>query len=325
MVVALLLCAGPLPAQQVPQILSYQGRVAVGGINFDGQGQFKFSLVSPAGNVTYWSNDGTGTQGQQPNEPVMLTVNSGNFSVLLGDTTIPGMTAIPPGVFANADVRLRIWFNDRGHGFQLLNPDQRIAAVAYAIASSAAQVTDGSITTAKIAPGAVTNELIAPATIAPDRLALDFAIFDERAASGVGGASYAAGWNTRQLNTTGALGGNSISKGGGYTFVLNPGTYLVDAVSLSNQAPANQAAIFDVTNAAAPASIIWGTTDLCRISGASGTTFSPSLLKGYIIVTDNPHSFELRHFYNGAAPLPNSPSGSGLAEVYARVHIVRVR
>ena len=36
-------------AAQVPQILNYQGRVAVDGTNFDGTGQFKFALVDGAG------------------------------------------------------------------------------------------------------------------------------------------------------------------------------------------------------------------------------------------------------------------------------------
>ena len=32
-------------AAQVPNILNYQGRIAVRGVNFDGTGQFKFALV----------------------------------------------------------------------------------------------------------------------------------------------------------------------------------------------------------------------------------------------------------------------------------------
>ena len=34
-----------------------------------------------------------------------------------------------PNLFTNCDVRLRVWFNDGTNGFQLLTPDQRIAAV----------------------------------------------------------------------------------------------------------------------------------------------------------------------------------------------------
>jgi len=55
----------PLHAQ-VPQLINYQGRVAVNGTNFDGTGQFKFALVNTDGFTTCWSNDGTGTGGNAP-------------------------------------------------------------------------------------------------------------------------------------------------------------------------------------------------------------------------------------------------------------------
>ena len=204
---------------QVPQILNYQGRVAVGDppVNFDGTGSFKFALVNagvnasvqatatavrtgnfvtsvtvtnggagysvapvvtisggggtgatatatvaggvvtsiemqsagsgytsmptvniaaPPANLaytTFWSNDGTSTAGSEPTSPVTLTVTKGLYSVLLGDTSLANMTAIPTTVFANPDVRLRVWFNDGANGSQRLTPDQRIAAVGYAM------------------------------------------------------------------------------------------------------------------------------------------------------------------------------------------------
>ena len=59
------LFVAPLQAQ-VPQIIGYQGRVAVDGVNFDGSGQFKFALVNPTGSTTFWSNDGTSTAGSEP-------------------------------------------------------------------------------------------------------------------------------------------------------------------------------------------------------------------------------------------------------------------
>lgn len=124
---------------QVPSILNYQGRVAVSGTNFDGTGQFMFALVSSSGTATYWSNDGTSTAGSQPVNAVSLTVSKGFYSVLLGDVSIPNMTAIPASVFTNTKVELRVWFNDgTGHGWQQLAPDQRIAAVGYAMVSGSA-------------------------------------------------------------------------------------------------------------------------------------------------------------------------------------------
>ena len=38
---------------QVPQLISYQGRIVVGATNFDGTGQFKFGLMNAAGATAY--------------------------------------------------------------------------------------------------------------------------------------------------------------------------------------------------------------------------------------------------------------------------------
>jgi hypothetical protein len=64
------------------------------------------------------------------------------------------MSALPATVFANPDVRLRVWFNDGARGFQKLNPDQRMAAAGYALNS--ASVADAAVTSAKLADGSVT-------------------------------------------------------------------------------------------------------------------------------------------------------------------------
>jgi hypothetical protein len=90
---------------QVPQLLNYQGRVAVGTTNFDGNGQFKFALVNADGTTTHRSNDGTSTAGSEPTAAVSLPVAKGLYAVRLGDTSLgASMTAIPHSVFANADV-----------------------------------------------------------------------------------------------------------------------------------------------------------------------------------------------------------------------------
>ena len=145
---------------QVPQLINYQGRVVVGSTNFNGTGRFKFALVNNNGSTTYWSNDGTSTSGSEPTNAVSLSVANGLYSVLLGDTALTNMTvAIPLSVFATSDVRLRVWFNDGTHGSQLLTPDQRVAAVGYAVIAS--NVVDGAITSAKIAAGAVGSSQLA--------------------------------------------------------------------------------------------------------------------------------------------------------------------
>ncbi len=163
-------CLAALAATaQVPQLLNFQGRVAVNGTNFDGTGLFRFALVNSNGTATFWSNDGTGSGGSEPSSAVSLTVSAGFYSVLLGDATLSNMTVIPATVFTNGDVRIRTWFNDGTSGSQLLVPDQRIAAVGYAIL--AGNIVDGAITTTKLADGAVTSAKIADGAVGVGNLA----------------------------------------------------------------------------------------------------------------------------------------------------------
>lgn len=145
----------------VPSLLNHQGRMAVNGVNFEGSGQFKFALVNADGSTTYWSNDGTSTAGSQPSSAVALSVTKGLYAVLLGDTTLTNMTALPAAVFDQADVRLRVWFSDGTLGFQQIMPDQRLVASPYALnaarSDTATTVPDGSITNAKLADGVINS------------------------------------------------------------------------------------------------------------------------------------------------------------------------
>ena len=170
---------------QVPQIINYQGRVVVGGTNFNGTGQFQFALVNPSGSTNYWSNDGTAIG--QPTAAVSVTVTKGLYSVRLGDTTVPNMTAILPSVFANSNVLLRVWFNDGVNGIQQLSPDQRLAAVGYAM--MAASVPEGSIGPTQLASNAVTAAKIAPGSIGGAQLAPDAALSNLNASGQSGVAS----------------------------------------------------------------------------------------------------------------------------------------
>ena len=104
---ALSFCGERLPAQ-VPPIIHFQGFVAVKGNGFDGLGEFKFSLVNSNGALTFWSNDGSAAGGAEPDSAVPVLVNKGVYSVNLGDSQFSNMTPIPPTIFTNSDVRLRV-------------------------------------------------------------------------------------------------------------------------------------------------------------------------------------------------------------------------
>ena len=120
----------------------------------------------PAGTlyVTYWSHDGSSTGGGQPVSAVPLVVNNGLFSLNLGDTNLPNMTAaVNPLLFStNSDLRLRIWFSDSVSAFQQLSPDQRLTSAGYAMMAAAA----GTATSANSAPWATTAGSAYSATIA---------------------------------------------------------------------------------------------------------------------------------------------------------------
>jgi hypothetical protein len=79
------------------------------------------------------------------------------------------MVPIDPSVFANQDVRLRVWFDDDTHGSQLLSPDQRITAVGYAMVAQS--VADGAVTSEKIAAGAIGSAQLAAGAVQAGNIA----------------------------------------------------------------------------------------------------------------------------------------------------------
>lgn len=211
---AVTLICGTLPAQ-VPQLVNYQGRVAVGAVNFEGAGQFKFALVNSDGSNTFWSNDGTSAAGSEPASAVTLAVAKGLYAVLLGDSKLANMTAIPAGVFANPDVRLRVWFDDGVNGSQLLAPDQRLAPAPY--------LADGAVTTAAIAPGAVTGTGIAAGTIDGTNVAPGSLDFTHLTVPAPPSAGQVLGFDGNTLNWVAPVPGDSVFTLNGTSAFYNGG------------------------------------------------------------------------------------------------------
>jgi hypothetical protein len=142
---------------QTDGIIGHQGRVSVGGVPFHGDGFFKFALIRNSGAETLWRNATDEDLNGEPDEFITVRVVRGLYETRLGDASLANMAPIPAAVFsesisglATEPVHLRVWFDDGVHGFQLLSPDQRVGAVAYAM--SAATVADGSVTISKLAP-----------------------------------------------------------------------------------------------------------------------------------------------------------------------------
>ncbi|MGB8168247.1 MAG: hypothetical protein WCF18_12190 [Chthoniobacteraceae bacterium] len=145
---------------QAPGIITYQGRITNNGTSFSGTGQFRFLIyrdgMPPA---SLWSHDSSSLSGAMPATAVSLPVTNGLFAVGLGDTAVPGMTVpVPSPIFANASLRVRIWFSD-GVIAPAVIADHAITSVGYAF--FAQSVADGSITSGKLATGAVNSTALA--------------------------------------------------------------------------------------------------------------------------------------------------------------------
>jgi N-acetylneuraminic acid mutarotase len=117
----------------IPLQINHQGFIDVGGTAFNGNGDFRFSLVDPDSGNNVWTNDGTnvGTS-LTPTNAVSLAVINGIYNVRLGDTTLLNMTSIPSMVFDDQNLVLRIWFDDGTNGNEQLIPDQPLTSVGYA-------------------------------------------------------------------------------------------------------------------------------------------------------------------------------------------------
>ncbi len=128
------LFAGPAPA-----VINYQGMIQNNGLAYTGEGYFKFAIVDSAsgdGTGNSWANDGQ--KSGEPTQAVQLAVSKGIFNVMLGDTSLAGMTqTLDADAFSASDTYLRVWFSPSKDGpFAALEPNQRVASVAYALRAS---------------------------------------------------------------------------------------------------------------------------------------------------------------------------------------------
>ena len=163
-----------------PALIPYGGRIAVDGIQHDGAGYLKFSFVDAAGSTTYWSNDGTGASGSEPADAVATTFFDGRYSVVLGDTAVPNMTEIHPGLLPPTDLYLRVWFSFDNIDFEQLVPDTRVLPTVFALRAgfaSRAAFADATGITFDSLPAGVIASSISPAD--SDLINAGFALIGE--------------------------------------------------------------------------------------------------------------------------------------------------
>lgn len=94
--------------------------------------------ISSTSYATYWSQDGSSSNGSQPVGLVEIPVTKGLYSIDLGDVGVLGMNSLPDSAI-KAGAKLRVWFNDGTRGFQQLSPDVSLgmAAISRAVEAQA--------------------------------------------------------------------------------------------------------------------------------------------------------------------------------------------
>lgn len=128
----------------VPLLITHEGMIMIGSKPANGDGFCKFGFF--ANGVWLWTNDGSHlgeAVSTPPDAAVTVTFDKGAYEVVLGDTSIPNMIALTSAALDADAVWFRIFFDDGQHGEQLLQPDERVTASAYAFKADSADLLDG--------------------------------------------------------------------------------------------------------------------------------------------------------------------------------------
>jgi hypothetical protein len=149
--IILSLCGQSLTAAPVP----YSGKVAINGLNFQGDAQFTFALRDANGSI-HWRN------GDDANSSVTLNVDRGLYICLLGGSA---MNDFPPNLFLqNSELFLQVrFYRDDTQDWLHLQPDQRITSAPHALA---AEVARNALTADAVKPGAITKSMLAADVLA---------------------------------------------------------------------------------------------------------------------------------------------------------------
>ena len=305
----------PAHAAGVPALINHQGRVEVNGTPFNGTGAFRFAIIVSPGDVNMWTNDGTQTgTTRMPDRAQALSVTNGYYSVNLG-----GSNPIPSDLFRNdADLRLRIWFDDGRHGAQLLQPDQQLTSAGYAMyAKTAESVMDNSVTSAQIVEGSVEDSDLA------DGAALAEILDDDGSGSGLDAdtldgqdsSEFAADGHSHDLAALSGtvasgqlpadLEANSLTVGNVYydpvhtlTYSLGPGDFVPDKVDPDTEYRLDELGAYFIT----PPAAAWGAL-IAPVHLPSGSNISAMTAYFYDDSTLD-LDVTLRRKYHGAASAP---------------------
>ncbi len=147
-------------AQSFSPTVNYQGRISIkeegSDVPFDGSvGYFKFAIINYDGSVSYWSNDNTSSDGNEPENSVTVPFNFGNgtFSLALGGGNMEPLTT---SVFNNFNSYLRVWFSKDNIKFNQLKPNEKLHTVPFSFRSEISN----SLTPKSLVAGQLSDEFL---------------------------------------------------------------------------------------------------------------------------------------------------------------------
>ena len=135
--------------------IPYSGKVAINGLNFQGDAQFTFALRDADGTV-HWRN------GVDANASINVPVDRGLYIVLLGGQ---GMNALSSTLFLDHPelyLQVRFYSPDTQEWLHLA-PDQRITSAPHALAAEVANLAN---LAKAVEPGAITKSMLAADVLA---------------------------------------------------------------------------------------------------------------------------------------------------------------
>jgi hypothetical protein len=132
----------------------YSGKVAINGVNFDGDARFTFALRDANG-VAHWRN-------ADANSSINVPVDRGNYIIFLGGQ---GMNPFPSNLFLDHPelyLQVRFYQADTQEWVHML-PDQRITSAPHALAAEVANLAN---VAKAVEPGAITKSMLAAEVLA---------------------------------------------------------------------------------------------------------------------------------------------------------------
>lgn len=134
--------------------LPYSGKVAINGVNFQGDAQFTFALRDANG-AAHWRN-------ADANSSINVPVDRGNYIIFLGGQ---GMNPLPSSLFLDHPelyLEVRFYQADTQEWVHML-PDQRITSAPHALAAEVANLAN---VAKAVEPGAITKSMLAAEVLA---------------------------------------------------------------------------------------------------------------------------------------------------------------